>query len=915
MTTQARRRGDIPKAYDPRAVEERLYRFWEGRGHFTPRIDRQRKPFTIIMPPPNVSGDLHLGSAMFIALEDILTRWHRMRGEPTLWLPGQDHAAIATQNVVERELASEGLDRHELGRDKFLERVWGWVHQYRDKIRAQLRCLGASCDWTRERFTMDPGPQKAVRTTFVRLYDGGLIYRGERIINWCPRCQTALSDLEVEHRESQSHLWYVRYPLIEEGPGTGNEEPGPAAPVSDSQVPVPGYITIATTRPETIVADTGVAVHPKDGRYRSLLGRKALLPIINREIVIVADEAIDPEFGTGALKVTPGHDPVDFEIGQRHGLPVINSIDLDATMTKEAGPYRGMDRFECRQAILRDLEEGGFLVKTEPYSHSIGHCQRCDTVIEPLISPQWYVKMAPLAAPAIEAVASGRLRFVPERFARIYLNWMENIRDWCISRQLWFGHAVPVWYCDDCGGQMASVEDPSRCRHCDSSKLRQDSDVLDTWFSSALWTHSTLGWPEETDDLAYFYPTSVMETGYDIIFFWVARMVMMGLYNMKEVPFHTVYLHGLVRDERGEKISKSKVGRTQAVSAAIEDVVGTYGSDALRYALATGGSPGNDMKISEQKLEAGRNFANKLWNAARFVLTNLDGATLERPSVDRRQDMPLEDRWIMSRLQRVTASVSQLLERFELGEAGRQLHDFLWGEYCDWYVEMVKVRLRAGDSSPLPVLVHVLDSSLRLLHPYMPYVTEEVWQALAGHLPDRDAEALIVARFPQPDAAWHDDEAEAQAEAVIEVVRAIRNIRSDRRVEPARFVEAHVQARRLRPALEASRPLIAALARAEPLHIVGKEARLPVENVATAVLADGRVVLPLAGLFDLEAERSRLSRQIDELEGDVGRLEARLADERFRTRAPAAVVRQEEERLASARSRLDGLHARLGELG
>ena len=473
----------------------------------------------------------------------------------------------------------------------------------------------------------------------------------------------------------------------------------------------------------------GVAVHPKDGRYESLVGRKALLPIINREIVIVADEAIDPEFGTGALKVTPGHDPVDFEIGQRHGLPVINSIALDATMTEEAGPYRGMDRFECRRAIVRDLEEGGFLVKTEPYTHSIGHCQRCDTVIEPLISPQWFLKMAPLAAPAIEAVTSGRLRFVPERFTRVYLNWMENIRDWCISRQLWFGHGIPVWYCDDCGGQMASVEDPSRCRHCGSARLRQDSDVLDTWFSSALWPHSTLGWPDETEDLAYFYPTSVMETGYDIIFFWVARMVMMGLYNMKEIPFHTVYLHGLVRDERGEKISKSKVGRTQTVSAAIEDVVGTYGTDALRYTLATGGSPGNDMNISEQKLEAGRNFANKLWNAARFVLTNLDGARLERPSLDRRQAMPLEDRWIMSRLQRVTASVSQLLERFELGEAGRQVHDFLWGEYCDWYVEMAKVRLRAGDSSPLPVLVHVLDSSLRLLHPYMPYVTEEI---LAG---------------------------------------------------------------------------------------------------------------------------------------------------------------------------------------
>jgi len=925
MATQASRRSDIPKAYDPRSVEGRIYRMWEERGYFTPRIDPQSKPFTIIMPPPNVSGDLHLGGAMFVTLEDVLTRWHRMRGEPTLWLPGQDHAAIATQNVVERELASEGVDRHQLGRERFLERVWAWVNEYRARIRSQVRLLGASCDWTRERFTMDPGPQKAVRTTFVRLYNDGLIYQGERIINWCPRCQTAISDLEVEHRESQDHLWYVRYPLIEEEQATGNKQQGPAAPSPQANPPlaeVPGsrrlareYITIATTRPETIVADVGVAVHPDDARHKRLVGRKALLPILNRELVIVADEAIDPEFGTGALKVTPGHDPVDFDVGQRHGLPTINAIAIDATMTGDAGPYRGMDRFECRRAILRDLEEGGFLVKTEPYSHSIGHCQRCETIIEPLISPQWFVKMAPLAAPALEAVNSGRIRFVPERLTRVYLNWMENIRDWCVSRQLWFGHAIPVWYCDDCQGQIASVEDPTSCHHCGSARLRQDTDVLDTWFSSALWPHSTLGWPEETQDLSYFYPTSVMETAYDILFFWVARMIMMGLYNMKEIPFHTIYLHGLVRDERGEKISKSKVGRTQAVSASVEEVVETYGTDALRYMLTTGGSPGNDMKISEQKLEAGRNFANKLWNAARFVLTNLDGARVERPSPDGRQAMPLEDRWIMSRLQRVTDSVTRLLERFELGEAGRQVHDFLWGEYCDWYVEMAKVRLREGDSSPLPVLVHVLDSSLRLLHPYMPYVTEEIWQALAEHLSDRDSEALIVASFPQPNPAWYDDEAEAQAGGVIEVVRAIRNIRSERRVEPARFVEAHVQARRLRPALEVSRPLIATLARVDPLHIVGEDTPLPGENVVSAVLADGRVALPLAGLFDLEAERSRISRQIGEVESEMSRLEARLADERFRARAPAAVVRQEEERLASARSRLEGLRARLSELG
>ncbi len=899
MTAQASRSSDIPKAYDPRSVESRIYQMWEERGYFKARIDAERQPFTIIMPPPNVSGDLHLGGAMFVTLQDVLTRWHRMRGDPTLWLPGQDHAAIATQNVVERELASEGSDRHQIGREKFLERVWSWVNQYRDRIRSQIRLMGASCDWTRECFTMDPGPRKAVRTTFVSLYNDGLIYRGERIINWCPRCHTAISDLEVEHRETQGRLWYVCYPLLS---ADGSPEEG-------------RYITIATTRPETIVADVGVAVHPEDERHKPLVGRKALLPIINRELVIVADEAIDPEFGAGALKVTPGHDPVDFDVGQRHGLPVINSIALDATMTEDAGPYQGMDRFECRRAIVADLEAGGFVVKTEPYSHSIGHCQRCETIVEPLISPQWFVKMAPLAAPAMEAVTSGRLRFVPERFTRVYLNWMENIRDWCISRQLWFGHPIPVWYCDDCGAPLPSVEDPSRCQHCGSGKLRQDPDVLDTWFSSALWPHSTLGWPEQTEDLSYFYPGSVMETAYDILFFWVARMIMTGLYNMKDIPFHTVYLHGLVRDERGQKISKSKVGHTQSVSATVEEVAEDYGTDALRYMLATGGSPGNDMKISDQKLEAGRNFANKLWNAARFVITNLDGDSVGRPSPDDRQAMPLEDRWILSRLSRVTESVGRLLERFELGEAGRQIHDFVWGEYCDWYVEMAKVRLRAGDVSPRPVLAHVLDSSLRLLHPYVPYVTEEIWQSLTQHLSERDADALIVAPFPEPDSAWRDDEAEAQAGGVIEVVRAIRNIRSERRVEPARFVEVHVQARELRPVLEASRPLVAALARAEPLHIVGEETLLPTDNVATVVLADGRVGLPLAGLFDLDAERSRLSRQVGEAEADVSRLKSRLADERFRTRAPAAVVRQEEERLATTRSRLEGLRARLSELG
>jgi valyl-tRNA synthetase len=615
MKDETPQSGEMPKAYDPAAFEEQLYRFWEEKGFFTPKIDSARQPFTIIMPPPNVSGDLHLGSVLFVTLEDVMARWHRMRQEPTLWLPGQDHAAIATQNVVERELAKEGLSRHDLGREKFLARVWEWVNMYRGKIRDQLKRLGSSCDWTRETFTLDAGPQKAVRTTFVNLYNDGLIYRGERIANWCPRCHTAISDLEVEYHEAHDHLWYVRYPILD-----------------DAGKPTNDFVTIATTRPETIVADVAVAVNPEDERYKSVVGKKVLLPIMGRQIPVVADEAVEMEFGTGSLKITPGHDQVDFEVGQRHGLPTIVAIGLDAMMNEEAGRYNGMERFECRNAIVADLEKDGYLVKTEEYTHSVGHCQRCHTLIEPLVSKQWFLRMEPLAKPAIDAVKDGRVRFVPERFTKTYLNWMENIRDWCISRQLWFGHPIPVWYCRDCDGLTVTVADPDVCQHCGSRNIEQDSDMLDTWFSSALWPHSTLGWPDETEDLKYFYPTAVMETGYDIIFFWVARMIMMGFYNMKEIPFHTVYLHGLVRDERGEKISKSKVTTKHHIPSPVE-AIETYGADALRYALATAGTPGNDLRISEQRLEAGRNFAYKLWIACRFVIGRLEGRTVASPSL------------------------------------------------------------------------------------------------------------------------------------------------------------------------------------------------------------------------------------------------------------------------------------------
>jgi valyl-tRNA synthetase len=892
MTEKPATSGEMPKAYDPAAFEEKLYRFWEENGYFIPKIDPQKTPFTIIMPPPNLTGELHLGHALEDAITDIFIRWHRMRGEPTLWLPGVDHAAIAVQVMVEKQIAQEGLTRHDLGRDRFLERVWEYVRANRSRIFDQHKRLGASADWSRECFTMDPGPQRAVRTTFVNLYNDGLIYRGERIINWCPRCHTALSDLEVEHQEAQGHLWYIRYPLLDDAGGRSGD-----------------YITIATTRPETIVADVAVAVNPADERYKLIVGRNALLPIIERVIPVIADDAVDPAFGTGALKITPGHDIVDFEVGQRHNLETIVCIALDATMTEDAGRYKGMDRFECRTAIVKDLEEGGYLVKTEPYTHSIGHCQRCHTLVEPLVSKQWFLTMAPLAAPAIEAVTSGRIQFVPDRFTKVYLNWMENIRDWCISRQLWWGHRIPVWHCVDCEGQTVTLADPDVCQHCGSRRIEQDPDTLDTWFSSGLWPHSTLGWPDDTADLRYFYPTSVMQMGYEILFFWVARMIMMGLYNMKDIPFSQVYIHGLIRDDIGRKMSKTIGNVVDPVQ-----VIDRYGADALRYALATGTSPGNDMKLAPQKLDSARNFANKLWNATRFVISHLDGEKIARPSLDSRASLPLEDRWILSRINNVIANVNQLLTDFQLGEAGRQVHDFFWGEYCDWYLEMAKVRLAAGDRSPVPVLIHALDATLRLLHPFMPFVTEAAWQSLASHLAEPGASTLIAAPYPAAEPAWLNDEAEQRAQSVIDVIRAVRNIRAEFNVEPARHVEAYVIADAARPTLAASQPLILALARVQPLHIVSQPGDAPQEAVVTAVLKDSQVVLPMGGMFDLEAERQRLQKQIAAAEADVERLRSKLANQEFLAKAPAAVVAKEKEKLEAAQARVAGLQERLRQI-
>ena len=883
---------EIPKAYDPSKVEGPLYQFWLDGGYFVPRIEPDVQPFCIIMPPPNVTGELHLGHALTATTEDCLIRWHRMRGDPTLWLPGVDHAGIATQNVVERELASEGISRHDLGREKFVERVWQWVHKYRGVISRQHMRLGASCDWGREVFTMDEGPQRAVRTTFVNLYRDGLIYRGERMINWCPRCQTALSDLEVEHREQPAKLWYVRYPLLDDA---GN--------VTDE------YIVIATTRPETIVADVAVAVSPRAERWQKIVGRKASLPVIERPIPIIADDAVDPEFGTGALKITPGHDIVDFEIGERHGLPAIVAVGPDGTMNEEAGPYRGMDRFQCREVIVADLERLGLLERTEDYHHSIGRCDRCDTIVEPIVSEQWFVRMEPLARPAIKAVEDGRIQIIPRRFARVYMNWMENIRDWCVSRQLWWGHRIPVWYCGDCGEVTVAIDDPSACEKCGSGKLEQDPDVLDTWFSSALWPHSTLGWPEETEDLRYFYPTSVLETGYDILFFWVARMMMTGLYNTGEAPFRHVYLHGLIRDREGRKMSKSLGNVVDPIEA-----IDRYGSDALRFTLATGGAPGNDFRLTDERLEGGRNFANKIWNASRFVIQNIGDQRLQPPDPKRRAEMPVEDQWIMSRLQRLVTEVDRLLNGFQIGEAGHRLHEFFWSEYADWYIEAAKSRLRAGEQSPLPVLATVLDTCLRLLHPLMPFVTEAVWQRLREHLAWAEADALVVASWPKAQRKWTDREAEERMAVVMDVVRAIRNIRADRQVDPARYVEAYVAADGARPVLEAARAILESLARVRPLHLITDAAEAPKSGVASTVLAQAQVVMPLAGLIDVDGERRRLSKQLAKAEEDAGRIEKKLGNVAFREKAPAAVVAKEEERLAAARARLEGLRQRLAQL-
>jgi len=884
---------DIPKAYEPKEVERSRYKFWLEGGYFKPKIDPRKKPFTIIMPPPNVTGELHVGHALTATLEDIMTRWHRMLGDPSLWLPGVDHAGIATQVVVEKELAKEGLDRHEIGREKFLERTWAWANRSRSAITYQHERLGASCDWSREKFTLDDGPVKAVKTAFVRLYDKGLIYRGERIINWCPRCRTALSDLEVQSKDLTSNMWHMKYPYADGS----------------------GYITVATTRPETYLGDAAVAVNPEDERYTGLIGKKVTLPIINRAIPIIADEAIDRAFGTGMVKVTPAHDPVDFEISERHGLPVIHILNPDASMNDNAGPYAGLDRFEARKKIVDDFEKAGLMEKIEPYSHAIPHCFRCSTIIEPQVSKQWFVKIAPLAKPAIEAVKDGRIRIIPERFTKIYLNWMENIRDWCISRQLWWGHRIPVWYCQKCGEMTVAIDTPTKCGKCGSGDLEQDPDVLDTWFSSGLWPHSTLGWPDQTGDLKYFYPTSVMETGYDILFFWVARMIMMGIEDAGDVPFRTVYLHGLIRDEKGEKMSKMKGNVLNPLTA-----IDRYGCDALRFALTTGTAPGNDLNMGQHRLEAGRNFANKLWNAGRFVLKALEAEPVTAKAfaeVGVKSQKEIEDRWIVSRLNRLVGEVDRLMKDFQFGEAEKEIHDFLWGEFCDWYIEISKRRLGKANS-PMAVLAFVLETSLRLLHPFMPFITEELWQNLKNRLPEGTLKspALIVAPYPAANVNLLDAESEQVMETVMEVVRTIRNARAEYKVEMGKWVESSVYAGSLQADLKAKAAVIETLAKTRPLSILPREQRpANAEKAMVYVLKDADVVIPLAGMVDIEAEKARLTKEMETLDREINRLSGRLADSQFTTKAPPAVIDKEKGRLQEYQDKFARMQAELRQLG
>ncbi|MBU3215951.1 valine--tRNA ligase [Clostridium estertheticum] len=853
---------NIDKNYNPKDFEERLYAWWEEKGFFTPKVDKEKKPFTIMMPPPNITGKLHLGHALDNTLQDILIRTKRMQGYNTLWLPGEDHASIATEVKVENELLKQGLKKKEMGREAFLEKVWDWTNEYRAKIRGQIRKMGCSVDFTRESFTMDENLNHAVREVFVKLYNDGLIYKGNRITNWCPKCMTAISDAEIEFEEQEGHFWHIKYPIV------GTDE----------------FLEIATTRPETMLGDTAVAVNPNDPRYTHLIGKTIMLPLVNREIPIVADDYVDIEFGTGAVKITPAHDPNDYQIGKRHNLEQIVILNENATISDGYGKYSGLDRYEARKVMVEDLEKAGLLVKIKDHAHNVGTHDRCKTTVEPMLSEQWYVKMESLAKPAIDAVRENKTKFVPERFDKTYFNWMENIQDWCISRQLWWGHRIPVWYCKDCGEVIVSVDAPTNCSKCNSTNLNQDKDVLDTWFSSALWPFSTLGWPNNTEDLKQFYPTSVLVTGYDIIFFWVARMIFSGIYNLGEVPFDTVVIHGMVRDEQGRKMSKSLGNGIDPL-----DVIDQYGADALRFSLATGNSPGSDIRFYESRVEAARNFANKIWNASRFVMMNNNYELMTKYKDSK--NYTVADKWILSRMNTVTKEVTENIEKYEIGISLQKTHDFMWTEFCDWYIELVKPVLYADDCEAkgivLNVLNKVLKTGLKLLHPVMPFITEEIYTHL-----ENEYESITIAKWPEFDESLKDEKSEEKMNYIIEAIKDVRNARVGMNVAPSRKAKVFIYAIEAKEAFEEGMVYFQKLASASEVKFLESKSQSP-ENVVTVVTKGAEIYMPLLELVDLEKELERLNKEKDKLKKEIDRVEKKLCNERFTAKAPVEVVEEE----------------------
>ena len=870
---------ELPKTYDPKSVEDKLYKFWVDSGFFHAEVNPDKKPYTIVIPPPNVTGQLHMGHAFDETLQDILIRTKRMQGYEALWMPGTDHAGIATQIKVEENLRKEeGLTRYDLGREEFLKRVWAWKDKFGSRIISQLKKLGTSCDWDRERFTMDEGCSKAVREVFVNLYNKGLIYKGHRIINWCPHCATALSDAEVEYETQPGKLWHIRYPLAD---GSGE-------------------LVVATTRPETFMGDTGVAVNPNDERYKHLIGKTCILPIMNREIPIFGDEYVDMEFGTGCVKVTPCHDPNDFEMGQRHDLEQILVFNEDATVNANGGKYEGMDRYECRKAVVKDLEEGGWLVKIEDHEHNVGTCYRCGTTVEPMTSAQWFVKMAPLAKPAMDVVNEGKTKFVPDRFSKTYLRWMENVHDWCISRQLWWGHRIPAFYCEDCGEMTVSKTDVCTCPKCGGTHIHQEEDVLDTWFSSALWPFSTLGWPDKTKELDYFYPTSTLVTGYDIIFFWVARMIFSGVEHMGETPFETVYIHGLVRDAQGRKMSKSLGNGIDPL-----EVIDQYGADALRFTLATGNSPGNDMRFSDERVQASRNFCNKIWNASRFIQMNL---TIDKDkAVELPSDLAIEDKWIISKFNTLVADVTRNIDQYELGLAAAKLNDFIWENFCDWYIEIAKTRLQTGDENVQKVLCYVLSGAMQLLHPFMPFITETIWQALPHEGP-----SVMVSAWPEYKDELHFAAEEAQMESLMDAVRAIRNRRAEMNVPPSKKAKVLILTEK-KDTFSAGAGFFPKLAYASEIELIDA---VPADaaKMASVVTGDAQIYMPMGDLIDFEAERARLGKEKSKVEADIDFVMKKLNNPKFVDKAPEKVVAAEREKAEKLREHLAKLEESIAAL-